>query len=381
MRSWRLTDTDTASNPKHSQYGKHLLADHVHDYIKPSQESSDAVHNWLYENGILAEDIGYSPAKDWIKVKMSVADVEGLLDTTYHTYKSDDGRTAVRTPEWSLPIHLHDHISTIQPTNSFFGPRAQARMDRRMSEAIADMEDIAEYLPPPPDAATVDAVCNTTWVTPLCLRTLYGTVDYTVQAADKNTMAMNDFLGEVNLRSDTELYLQSFRPEAIAAAQEFTQISISGGTVQQTPLNATQLEDQTGIEGNLDDQTMIGVAWPTPLVVYSTGGSAPFLPDLTTPTDSNEPYLTWLEYILSLPDPLPSVVSSSYDDDEQTVPEDYAIQVCNALAQLGARGTTVLFAAGDSGVGTAGNCYSNDGRNASTFLPNFPSSCPYVVSI
>jgi tripeptidyl-peptidase-1 len=51
------------------------------------------------------------------------------------------------------------------------------------------------------------------------------------------------------------------------------------------------------------------------------------------------------------------------------------------MAQLGARGVTVFFPSGDSGVGPAGTCYTNDGRNASAFLPVFPSSCPYVTTV
>lgn len=369
-----------ASTPGHAKFGQHLSADEVHNFVKPSDEASQAVHDWLFEHGILAEDISYTPAKDWIKIEMSVEDAEKLLDTTYHTYISDDGRTAVRTPEWSLPQHLHEHVSTIQPTNSFFGPRAQAKVEKRMSEALVDTGDVAKYVPAAADAASVDAVCNTTWVTPTCLRTLYGTIDYHPQSTDKNTVAMNNFLGEVSIRSDTKLYLQNFRPEALGAENDYKFVSIAGGTTNQV-LNSTELKAGTGIEGNLDDQTLIGVSWPTPLKIYSTGGSPPYKPDLTTPTNTNEPYLTWLEYILSLPDPLPSVISSSYDDDEQTVPKDYAVRVCNSFAQLGARGVSVLFASGDSGVGGSGECFTNDGRNASTFLPNFPSSCPYVTSV
>ncbi|KAK5094812.1 hypothetical protein LTS08_008429 [Lithohypha guttulata] len=369
-----------ASDPQHRKYGQHLSAEAVHDFVRPAKEASDAVHEWLFANGILPKDIAYTPAKDWLKVILPVGKVEELLDTTYHVYVSDDGRSAVRTPEWSLPLHLHHYVSTIQPTNSFFGPRAQARMDKRKAEALMDTKNIAEYIPPRPNATTIDAVCNTTWVTPLCLRTLYGVADYTPQSTDKNTVAMNNFLGEVSIRSDTALYLQNFRPEALGAENEYPVISINGGTTN-TVLNQTELKALTGIEGNLDDQTLIGVAWPTPLEIYSTGGEPPFTPDMTTPKNTNEPYLVWLDYLLSLPDPLPSVISTSYDDDEQTVPKDYAVQVCNALAQLGARGVSVLFASGDAGVGGAGECYTNDGRNASTFLPNFPSSCPYVTCV
>jgi hypothetical protein len=114
---------------------------------------------------------------------------------------------------------------------------------------------------------------------------------------------------------------------------------------------------------------------------WSTGGSPPFKADLFTTENTNEPYLTFLDYILSQPDPLPSVISTSYDDDEQTVPKDYAIETCKRFAQLGARGVTVLFASGDNGIGQDGYCYSNDGKNTSTFLPNYPSTCPYITSV
>ena len=68
-------------------------------------------------------------------------------------------------------------------------------------------------------------------------------------------------------------------------------------------------------------------------------------------------------------------------DDEQTVSYDYATHVCNQFAQLGARGVSVMFATGDVGVGAEGDCFTNDGRNASAFLPQFPPSCPYVTAV
>lgn len=53
--------------------------------------------------------------------------------------------------------------------------------------------------------------------------------------------------------------------------------------------------------------------------------------------------------------------------------------MCNLFAQLGSRGVTVLFSSGDSGVGTG--CVSNDGKNQTQFLPQFPASCPWVTSV
>lgn len=364
------------SDPSHSRYGQHLTIDEVNDLVKPTEDALELVHEWLSEHGIQTSQLKYSPARDWIMVRLPVDHIERLLNTEYFTFvHNEEGMEIVRAPEWSLPTHLHKYVATIQPTNSFFRPKPVSKLSKPfMGASLAT-------LPPPPTNETVAAACNVSLVTPLCLRTLYGTVNYTVKAAGKNVMALNDFLGELNNRSDASIYLHKFRPEAAAAAYQFKQISIAGGTVQQSPENSTQLGNGTGVEGALDVQTMLGIAWPTPLVAYSTGDLNPdFVPDLWTPTDTDEPYLTWLQYILSQPD-LPSVVSTSYDDDEQTIPYAYASQVCNMFAQLGARGVSVFFGSGDEGVGPSGYCVSSDGTKRPMFLPQFPSSCPYITSV
>jgi tripeptidyl-peptidase-1 len=58
---------------------------------------------------------------------------------------------------------------------------------------------------------------------------------------------------------------------------------------------------------------------------------------------------------------------------------EYAFQVCSLFAQLAARGVSVIFSAGDTGVGIA--CESNDGKHTVRFAPNFPASCPFVTSV
>ena len=79
-----------------------------------------------------------------------------------------------------------------------------------------------------------------------------------------------------------------YRPEAAAAAYQFQQVSVDGGTLQQTQLNASEVG--IGIEGNLDIQTILGIAWPTPATAYSTDGQEPpFIPDALELTDGNEP--------------------------------------------------------------------------------------------
>jgi tripeptidyl-peptidase-1 len=349
--------------------------------IKPKDETSRLVHEWLADNGLEGDHLSYSPSGDWIKCDISVRDAEQLLGTKYSIYQHNtEGTLLVRTPDWSLPSSLHAHISTIQPTNSFMRtkPRRSTLKVPVLSEVSAKF--IQETPAPLPENATVAQACSGSLVTPNCLRTLYGTMNYTPKSTDQTFMALCDYLGEVNIRSDAKIYFQKYRPEAVAAATAFTQVSIDGGTVQQT-LNSTEIAAQTGIEGNLDVQTMLGIAWPVPLTAYSTGGRNPeFTPDAATPTNSDEPYLAWVEYMLAL-SALPNMVSTSYGDDEQTVSPSYATAVCNSFAQLGARGVSLLFSSGDSGVGTNGDCVSNDGTNTATFLPAFPVGCPYVTAV
>ena len=83
-------------------------------------------------------------------------------------------------------------------------------------------------------------------------------------------------------------------------------------------------QSEPGVEADLDTQTTTGLTFPTPNIYFSTGGSPPFIPDDNTPTNTNEPYDKWIEGVLSL-DKIPPVISTSYGDDEQTVPEDFAV--------------------------------------------------------
>lgn len=363
------------SDPDHQSYGQHLTAQEVHKLLEPSDETLDQVHEWLADYGVDKSKLDYSPAKDWITVTLPVASIEQMLNTKYSIYRHDDGSEVVRTPKWSLPLHLHDHIDTIQPTNSWF--RARPKAFALKVETLQDQRPATKLY----SNGSVSDVCVWDHVTPTCLRTLYGTIDYQTQSTDTNIMGLVNYLGESSNRNDTFQFLSKYRPEAKSGAYDFKFDSIANGTTSQVYTNQS-IKDQTNIESNLDVQAMLGIGWPTKLIAYSVGGRAPSTPDAATTTANNEPYLAWLEHLLSLSDDeLPRVISTSYDDDEQTVPRSYATRVCSDMAQLGARGVSLLFASGDEGVGFSGSCSSNDGTNSPSFLPEFPSSCPFVTSV
>lgn len=77
----------------------------------------------------------------------------------------------------------------------------------------------------------------------------------------------------------------------------------------------------------MDVQYALSLSYDTPSVYYSTGGRGQLVPDLDQPTaanNQNEPYLDFLHYILALPEKdLPRTLTTSYGEDEQSVPEPY----------------------------------------------------------
>lgn len=239
------------SDPDHQRYGKHLSAAEVNELVKPTNETLDLVHEWLEDNGISPS--GYSSAKDWITVTLPVSAIERLLDTEYHVFEHKDGGVVARAPKWSLPLHLHEHVDTIQPTNSFFRARAEK----------FDHVEAPIYIDPkytPPSNETLNAVCNVSSVTPECFQTLYSTKGYKTHACGKNKIGFNNFLGEHPIRSDAEKFLAKYRPEAVSSAKDFPQITIADGPGDYA-LTPEEIASGTSKEANLDVQAIAGISW------------------------------------------------------------------------------------------------------------------------
>lgn len=162
------------------------------------------------------------------------------------------------------------------------------------------------------------------------------------------------------------------------------------------------------VEANLDVAVIMGWVHPIPIHEYIVGGygyvshqSSEILlvhgprvnksvhfrdqqatVDNSSTTGSNEPYLELLEYLLALNDTdLPTVLSISYGEEEQSIPEDYARKVCNLFMQLGARGVSVIFASGDYGPGDSCTTSNDTDESSTYFQPVFPATCPWVTAI
>ena len=120
------------------------------------------MHEWLLFNGV--DKFDYSPSKDWINIKISVEDAERLLDTEYSTYVHEDGTEQARTTKWSLPLHLHEHIDTIQPTTSFMRAVPKSVHFKEFDDVVIP----ADYKPPADE--TLARVCTVNGTTPECCK-------------------------------------------------------------------------------------------------------------------------------------------------------------------------------------------------------------------
>ncbi|KAH7923660.1 subtilisin-like protein [Leucogyrophana mollusca] len=366
-----------ASDPGHERYGAYLSKEETYALMSPHRGSVEAVVDWLASYGFEEGHLVRSPANDWITIRAPVSLAEKMLDTTYHVYHhAQKGDTTVRTLSYSLPENLHGHVDFIQPTTMFARFKAFKSTLHWSGQAELVPASLGNGTITGPAGNQVDASCNST-ITLTCLRQLYNALNYTTSATNGNKLGLTGYLNQYANLDDLQQFYLTQNPAALGS--NFTFVSVHGGTNNQSLLAA-------GDEADLDTQFGFGLTYPTPGTFYSTAGEPPFTPSALEANDTNEPYSYWLGYVLSQDD-IPQTISTSYGDDEQTVPYNYAVRVCNEMAALGARGVSVIFSSGDGGVGdndadpATQQCFTNDGRNVTRFVPFFPATCPYITAV
>jgi len=360
------------STPGHASYGNHMSAREVKDFLAPHEETVKLVSDWLKSAGI-AEN-ATTVKNDWVFVDTNIGHAEKLLQTQYDAYTTTTGpkRTIFRTTEYSVPKNVKKHIQMIQPTTVFSTSKAKVIDAQKTMPIPAGGVQTADFNGTTATQAQWQK-CSAA-MTPACIRAMYNITGYT-PVVGSNKMGINGYLEQYPQYDDLAKFSAKYQPKN----NNFTCTLVHGGLCTQHP-NVTSERDFE--EANLDVQYATSLTYPIPVNYFSTGGRAPvYIPDESQgPDNYNEPYLDFLNYAMALNSSiLPQVLSTSYGDDEQTIPRSYANSVCNLFAQLGARGVSVIFSSGDNGPGDT--CLSNDGKNTTTFVPEFPASCPWVTTV
>ncbi|QRV73000.1 tripeptidyl-peptidase I [Ceratobasidium sp. AG-Ba] len=345
---------------------EHLSPEEVNALVAPHPNSLSSVDEWLGSHGFEPSTLERSPARDWVTIVLPVSKAEEMLATEYGIWEhAETGEKIVRTTEYSVPEALHAHIHLITPTTMFGGPRRNKATFHYESDPKS--KSIA--------AAVPDASCNST-ITISCLQALYNTGNYTA-SVKSNRLGIAGYLEEFANFADLQTFYKKYYPKATGS--NFTVESVNGGINPQDP-------EEAGGEAQLDVQYAGGISYPVQNIYYTTAGRPPHINTTGTPDNNSEPYLEFLQYLLAKPKAeVPQTISTSYGDEEQSVPKEYAKRICGMFAQLGAQGVTFLFSSGDGGVGdgraaNSTTCVSVDTKKP-MFLPAFPASCPYVTAV
>jgi tripeptidyl-peptidase-1 len=332
------------STPGGALYGQHLSYEEAQAFAAPTPDTVSAVTAWLNENGIT--NITTSGAfDDWLAFTVPISTANALIDADFQKFTEIGGPTRLtRTLAYSLPADLQGHVNLVHPSTDFVrnikGPVFKA--PRPISNNTAR-------------ALSAPASCNTV-VTPTCLQDLYG-IPATKATQTSNILGVSGFIEQWPQTADLRAFLSALRPD-IPSTTTFTLTELDGGSDPQSAGDA-------GIEADLDVQYTVGVATGVPVTFFSVGESN---------TDGIDGFLDIMTLINKQTNP-PHVLTTSYGFDEPDLTSAMANQLCTAYMTAGTRGTSILFASGDGGVS------GSQSQSCSTFIPTFPSGCPFLTSV
>jgi tripeptidyl-peptidase-1 len=331
------------------RYGAHLSKEQVADLVAPHPETLELVSSWLGYHGVPPSSISTTHGGGWLTVAgVPVSQANKLLGASYRLYHhSQTNETILRTIGYALPAVLHAHVKTIAPTTVFASTRLLQQTPRIRSGGAA-----AEAASGEPVDLLSRQPAEYQFIKPPFLRLLYNTVGYTPAATDKNVLGIAGFDDKYLSQQDLTAFMARFRADGTAAT--FTSVLVNGGVRDPT---------QPSIAGNLDIQYSEAIAYPTPIIYYTIGGSMEIA--LNLGPASGDAVLEWLNYVLSQRT-VPQTIGVGWAVPEPSVAVGYAGELCLLFAELGVRGASVLVASGNDGVGD-GEC--------TQFYTTFPASC------
>ncbi|KAG5914245.1 hypothetical protein E4U42_000585 [Claviceps africana] len=365
---WRLNSVilwNALLNEGESQY-----------FREPDNYNMRLTFKWLESHNITTA----KRDQDWIHVTTTVGEVNKLLYTRLRRYSYRGGKPLIRTTEYAVPPERSGSIDFVHPIANFMTPGHEVMAVPQYPPPTQQLQQQQGQQGRQSSHKRQQVACSPT-TTPGCIHELYG-IDYTTRDGRSSVqLAIAGFLEQWANYDDMRQNFADSRPDLAQAGYNFTVEPINGGENKQDAGTA-------GTEANLDIQYAMAVGFPVNVTYYSTRGRGEKLDDNGKPlpfeSNDNEPYLEFFQHFAKkLDNELPHVISLSYADDEFTVPEAYAIRVCNEIGLLSLRGVSVLAASGDGGAMGSRNasCRSHDGRNRDMTISTFPASCPWVTSV
>lgn len=413
----------SVSHPESATYGQHWSAKEIAETFAPTQESVDAVIQWLLSVGIQRDRVHRSQSLGWLIFNATVDEAQKLLKTEYYRYRHSSSKPHVGCTEYHVPEHVSQHIDLITPTVVFDVKVAQSKDEfaRRIKRAKHNLKaalgvpikpEIAltigapdsASLPKPGPLLNISTILDglktcESYITPNCLRALYEFLPGT-SANSQNSFGIVEYTPQVYLQGDLDLFFANFSTNQVQTTP--TLASIDGGAVGTTATTGYNIN----AESDLDLEYAMALINPQKTTLYQVGDTieGASFNDFLDAIDGS--YCTFdggddTTQDAKYPDSkggyqgpkncggfaATKVIATSYEYNEADLTARYEVRQCAEYAKLGLAGTTVLYASGDYGVaGNKGKCVeaSNKTLNSGAggiFNPAFPASCPYVTAV
>jgi tripeptidyl-peptidase I len=339
------------SNPGSPSFRQHLGAFEAASLSIPAQHAVHDIEFWLWKYDLLPSATLFGGIYE---IDTTVRVAERLLNTTYFVW-SDGEQEIIRTELFYLPDTVAGHIDFIAPTTVFPRP---ALLKRPGQAAVSTSQRARQA-----QLLNERADCGSnSYVTPTCVRQVYQ-VDYQAEP-NRTSFAVYATEAATFSKNDLQTYLSRYNQPAAAAHAQY-QVSGSGDPNEDSSSIAAKFETA------LDTQVLLGLAYPAQGTLYKNGGV--FGP---APGSTYDQFVHFLQELITN-HTVPSVISFSESMAENMVDEAYAKRLCNMMAQVGARGVTLLFSSGNNGP----NGDQPTGKHEDIFEPEFPASCPWVTAV
>ena len=320
------------SDPDSPNYGQHWSNDEVAGFTS-NPEGRDAVVSYLNSNG--ASVVSETRAGEYITARAPIRVWEKMFDTEFFAFRMTHSDASVenliRAEHYSVPRELDKHLASVFNTIEMF-------------------DQIFKHVQSIPMAKKGEfSTAGAGYMTPDALRSYYN---MTGTSGSVNSTQM--IYGSIG---------QYFSPANLATFQAWTNSPL----IPAANLIGGHVDDQKCVihsncaEANLDMQYIMTMS--------------PYSP--TTYWYSDNWFSDFLQEVVNTVKP-PKIISFSYGSVETNVVASVYIGFDTEAIKLGIQGTTILASSGDDGVSPF---YARTDRNQCGYVPVFPASSPYVLSV
>ncbi|GJJ06967.1 hypothetical protein Clacol_001164 [Clathrus columnatus] len=341
------------SNLNHTDYGKYLSKTEVEAFARPSSNVTKTLDAWLTGHNIKPKTT--NPAGNRLTLEMPVNQAEKVFNTSFDVYTHTlSNQTVTRATQYSVPTTLAESILFVYPISHFppASPKTSTSSRRRsvVPSSKLDTTNIVRR-----NLCNLSSVNVSSDIAIPCLLELYHVpTDMGVPSTDDEVVVLSSPGGGVNGRNIAK-FLKQYLPDVELSKVRLEIVSADGGD---SPENPTELSFQQDVLV----ETVLGIAPNSRVTVVTSPPDDPF-------------FVHFLDFLLQS-ETMSTVVYITSNVDESGVDINMINAVCNDIMQLTARGTTVVTASGDGGVGGEANP-----GTCTAFHANFPAICPHTLSV